>query len=404
MANEILNDAVDNTISSFQQKALEKKMEAKRKAAELKQKVEDAKKKADEAKKKAKMLKAALKGFKVPILPKIPKFKMKDLKPPANVKKIMLLSAIAKFKTLNNFKLPTKAQKKTLLDQSIKEFSQASKSDAAIEAETVTTASLAQNITPVTNTAIVSVYKDLFKGVGKMLEIKGLEEITYKPVYTTLTLDSEFTPIDLNYGDTGGGSGGGGGTYTATAVYFDKGTYKIGVQDTSNADIDTVYNKYNSFVKRPFTGTPAYQLEWPSNPIIKNNNSKGKVKIRVSVELTNSAGEQLIYSESDSVEESDPMWANNHRGFFVIPAGLYYVKIKLISYESNLSREEATQLSTIDAQLWIQSSAGITDLLKKRLAPIPALEINYAERSFSTSMLDSLSGNKLFKININNYP
>lgn len=65
----------------------QKSDEAKKQAEEAKKQAEEAKAKAEEALKKAEDLAAALKGFKIPRLPKVPKFKPKDLFVPNKEKK-----------------------------------------------------------------------------------------------------------------------------------------------------------------------------------------------------------------------------------------------------------------------------------------------------------------------------
>lgn len=77
----------NNLDKAAQDLVKQKSDEVKKQAEEAKKQAEEAKKKAEEAIKKAEDLAAALKGFKIPRLPKVPKFKPKDLFVPNKEKK-----------------------------------------------------------------------------------------------------------------------------------------------------------------------------------------------------------------------------------------------------------------------------------------------------------------------------
>lgn len=433
-----VEDSAENGISSLKQLAYEKKMEAKKKADELKRQAEDAKKKAKDAKDKAKKLKAALKGFKIPSLPDVPKFKMKDLTVPAETKKLLeskavtdlkkmvgdvqdargqILSGIATTKSMSNNIKSLKSRfgdkLKILVDGYKKEFSNAAKSLESIAAETTNPQMLIGNIAPeATTNAITSVYDKLFKGTGKKINLSSLSEITYTPTYPTLTIDSVFTAVDVvttggNGGSTGsggssggstgsGGSSGGlaGGGGPSNSGGGAEGGYIIHVQDTPEDRIQEVYNVYKSMVQNSFNGTPAYKLAWPSNTIVYGDR-RGKVEIKVTTELYDSNGRLLLRSSGWSVNEGPPeFWWNNHRADFIIPAGEYKVIIR-----NEESRGDAS-LAFILAQGWYQKpDSPMQYMTRQRITPGQS-----AEFTFNTAVIEPAANgtNNLIKINNTN--
>jgi len=423
-----LNEKKSQIVDSFKAQQLEAKRQLAAKKKELQQKAEEAKKKAEEAKKKAQDLKAKLKGYKVPSLPKVPKFKMKDIQPPAVERKILEASALASagivkakniqstIKNLKNKADGIRAQIEVKLKSAKEKYAKAAKSVASLDAEEmITSATNIQNYDVVSaGSNIASVYKVLFKGTGKKVNITGASEITYTPNYPQIGVDTGFTEIIVtnggvssggSTGGSGGSSSGGGGggvvgsgggpTNTGGGA---EGGYQIEVTATDGTSYDEVYGVYKSMVKNPFTGNPSYKLAWPSNSIIYGDRV-GKVTINVTTQLweyepeSKTRGKLLLEVTNDSVDQGSTWW-NNHRADFLIPGGNYLVVIKNNSYTGN------RDLAFILAQGWYQRpNEPMQYITRNRIYPGDQIEF-----SFNTAKIlpAANSSNNLIKVNNTN--